>query len=271
MHPANKTNYRPVSIVILLITVSILLLPANGQARTLLAVYMDWFPYTYQENGKESGFEIEILKAVMKKMKVSMNFQRYPWNRCVSSLKNGEADILVSLLRTKEREQFIHYPDHHISISKTVFFTAADKRIPFSGSYEELIGYIIGVISGFSYGDVFDHTDYLTKEPVKNTDLLIGKVLCGRNDIGVENLAVITAYACKMNIKEKIRFLKTPIHSQKLYVGFSKKNELEQLCKNFSKFLGEYKKSNEYGAILQKYGIAPVEMQATEGETRNQQ
>lgn len=250
------------SILLLTLLATGLFVPSTtcGQSKKILAVYTEWFPYTFQENGKASGFEIEIVEAVMKNMNKELEFRRYPWKRCLGSLKNGEVDLLVSLLKTEEREKFTYYPDNHISISRTVFFTGAGRSIEFNGSYEKLKGYRIGVIAGFSYGDAFDNAKYLTKDPVKYAKSLIRKVHYGRNDLGAENQAVISAYARKMEVLDNIRFLEPPIHTLKLYVGFSRAKGLKKLNADFSTSPGEFKSSEAYKKILRKYEIGYTEM-----------
>ncbi len=235
-------------------------LSAFGQSDKITVVYTDWFPYTWQENGQASGFEIETFKAIMKIMNMEAEFVNYPWQRCLFSLKEGKADALISLLKTPEREQFTHFPENHISISRTVLFTAADKDIKFTGSYEELKGLLIGVIAGFSYGDAFDKAAYLTKDEARDAEMLIGKVLKARNDLAAENQAVVSASARKMGVSDKIRFLEPPIHTQKLYVGFSKAKDLKKLSEDFSKQLGEFRNSEAYKAILDKYGVRYSDM-----------
>ncbi|MEW6262543.1 MAG: transporter substrate-binding domain-containing protein [Thermodesulfobacteriota bacterium] len=236
--------------------------PLPGEATKIRVVYTEWFPYTFQEKAKASGFEIETFKAVMKKMNLEAEFTAYPWKRCLSSLEKGEADVLISLLKTPERERYTYFPHEYISISRTVFFTTVDRNIKFTGSYEELKGYSVGVIMGFSYGETFDKASYLKKDEAENASMLIGKLLKGRNDLAAENQAVINASALKMGVKNKIIFLEPPIHTQKLYVGFSKAKGLNILCDAFSKSLGEFKKSESYKAILEKYGVKYSEMMA---------
>lgn len=231
-----------------------------GQTEKILVVYTEWFPYTYQENGKATGFEIEMFEAVMKNMNKETEFKRYPWKRCLNRLKDGKADVLVSLLKIREREKFTYYPDNHISISRTVLFTSAGRNIDFNGSYEKLKGYSIGVIAGFSYGDAFDNARYLTKDPVRYAKSLIRKVQYGRNDLGAENQAVISAYARKMKVLDNIRFLMPPIHTLKLYVGFSRAKGLKRLSADFSTSLGKFKNSETYKKILRKYEISYTEM-----------
>jgi polar amino acid transport system substrate-binding protein len=221
----------------------------------MVIVYTDWFPYTYEENGRAQGFEIDTLKAVLGEMNLRGEFVSYPWKRCLASLKNGEADALVSLLKTPEREDYTYYPDEYISISKTVFVTTAKKDVPFDGSLESLKNYTIGVISGFSYGEAFDNAKYLKKDESVDTKTLLTKLLNGRTDIAAENQAVLLASALKMGVKDRIQFLRPPIHTNKLYVGFSKAKGYRNLSDAFSRTLGVFKKTDAYPSILAQYGI----------------
>ncbi len=235
-------------------------LPVYAEKDLIYVVYTQWEPYTYQENGKDLGFEIETVRAVIGKMGLHSKFEQFPWKRCLYMMENGEADALVSALKTPEREKFLYFPDEHISVSKTVFFKKNGSSAEFDGSFESLKDYTIGVISGFSYGDAFDKAVYLKKDEVKDAENLIKKVLAGRNDLGAENLAVLTAAAKKMGVSSDIRFLEKPIHSQKLYAVFSKSKSLEKLSMTFSETLRELKKSEEYRNILEKYGMKVSDM-----------
>ena len=235
-----------------------------GEAKKLRVAYTDWFPYTYEENGAAAGFEIEIFDAVIKQMQLEAEYTQYPWKRCLMSLEHGQADVLISLLKTPEREGYTIYPETSISISKTMLFTTLDKTIEFSGSYQDLKGYTIGVIMGFSYGEAFDSADYLTKDEAADAPMLIAKLLKGRDDVAVENQVVVKASALKMGVQDQLRFLEPPIHTQKLYAGFSKANGLESLCTEFSQALHAFKSTDAYAAILGKYGILAADMLAPE-------
>ncbi len=231
----------------------------EADTRSIRAVYTDWYPYTYLDNGKPSGFEIEILDAVMKNLGIQVVFVSYPWKRCLNNLKEGKADILISLLKTPDRETFAHFPDTHISISKTVFFTKKDSRISFNGSYEDLKDFNIGVIMGFSYNTAFDQAVFLKIDSSVDTRTLITKLLNNRHDLAAENQAVITAYANRMGVRDKIRFLDPPIHTEKLYVGFSKAKNTEKLCLDFSRALKKFKKTRQYETILSRYGVETID------------
>lgn len=232
---------------------------AAGQPEKLTVVYTQWYPYTYTDETAR-GFEIETLKAVMDRMGIKVVFQQFPFKRCLKMLETGSADAAVSVLDTPERRRYIIFPEEYISISKTSFFTRKDSKIRYRGSLEDLKDHSIGVIAGFSYGKQFDSAQYLKKEEVVDAARLVQMVLGGRCDLGIENQAVVKGVAKKLGVGRSLRFLNPPVHSQKLYVGFSKGRRLEALASEFSGALREFKKTDQYRAILRKYGIAYHDM-----------
>lgn len=228
---------------------------------TITAVYADWYPYTFEENGEVKGFEIEILCTLMGEMHISVDFQNRPWIRCLKMMQEGKADAVVSLLKTPERETFVYFPQESISTSKSCLFTkAADTSVDFNGSLESLKPYTIGVIAGFSFGSEFDHAHYLQKDEFRNAEMLIKKVLCGRNVLGAENKAVVIAVARRLSVLNQIRFLDPPIHAQRLYVGFAKTGRVAELADRFSSSLRSFKKTETYKRILETYALTPSDM-----------
>ncbi len=223
----------------------------------LLVVYTEWYPYTYK-NGK--GFEIEIFKAVMDKIGVRVILKEFPFKRCLKMIETGTAHAVVSVLDTPDRRRYIIFSGEYISVSRTLFFTRKESKVRYTGSLKDLKTYSIGTIAGFSYGTEFDNAKSLRKEEVLDAERLVKLVLGGRYDLGIENQAVIKGVAQKLGVETSLRFLAPPVHSRRLYVGFSKAAKLEGLADKFSAVLTEFKKTDQYRAILKKYGIARRDM-----------
>jgi polar amino acid transport system substrate-binding protein len=227
----------------------------SARESSMIAVFPTWEPYGYVENGKAAGFEIETFQAVMDQMKMRVVFLHQPWKRCLYSVKNGLADVVISALKIQEREVYLYYPDEPISISRTALFARKDGHIVFNGSFESLKGYTIGVTNGFSYGPEFDAASFLQKDASTETHSVVVKVLLGRNALGAGNIAVIKTIAKKQNALEDIRFLTPLLHTQKLYVGFSKVSTDESQVTQFSAVLARFRQSKEFKLILKKYSM----------------
>jgi polar amino acid transport system substrate-binding protein len=222
----------------------------------ITAVFPTWEPYGFvSDDGSAAGFEIETFEAVMSGMNIGVEFVHQPWKRCLYSVKNGLADVVISALKVEERKAYLHYPEEPISISRTAFFTLVDSKVVFDGSYENFKGRTISVTAGFSYGADFDACDFLKIDENTETHGVVLKVLLRRTDIGVGNIPVIRTIAQKSDALSKIKFLKPLLHSQELYVGFSKANGHELLTQNFSKALNAFKQTAEYEIIIKKYNM----------------
>lgn len=233
---------------------------ARAGTETLRVVYADWFPYEYSENGKALGFELEIFDAVADRMGIRATYAGYPWKRCLRLIETGAADALVSMMKAPDREPYTDYAMEPISISQSVFFTRADCTIRYDGNLEALKDYPIGLIDGFSYGEAVDGADFLKKDYAPDTAVLVRKLLAGRHQVAAENRTVVSAHVRKLGIADQIRFLNPAIITVDLYVGFSKKNRLQDTAGRFSEALRTFKKTQAYRTILEKYGVTASQL-----------
>lgn len=223
--------------------------------REIKAVFVSWEPFGFIDNGKVTGFELDIFSAVAKDLKIEVSFDERPWKRCLYLVKHQFADVIISALKTSERELYLYYPTEFISISNTALFTTVDRNIQFNGSFDSIKGLTVGMTMGFSYGSAFDRTGLIKKETSTKTKSIISKLMARRYKLGIGNIAVISSLSKKMGVRQKIRFLKPQIHSQKLFAAFSKAKGNDMLAREFSEELKKFKKTKKYRNILHYYGI----------------
>lgn len=239
-------------VILLVMTFSDLL----AENRKVSAVFVTWEPFGFVRNGKPAGFELDIFSSVMNEMNLDAEFHERPWKRCLYLVEHGLADVVISALKTSERERYLLYPEEHISINKTALFALKGRRFTFDGTFRDLEGFTIGVTDEFSYGEAFDSATYLKKDENTKTESIVAKLIMGRYDLGIGNIPVISAIALKRGVLDKIYFLEPMVHSQMLYAAFSKKNDLESLTRRFSDALREFKQTQQYRLILQQYGVS---------------
>lgn len=67
----------------------------------------NWPPYNYVEDNKLKGFSTEIVRLVMKELKIDEHIEVFPSMRARKVLDSSKRTILFSFIRTKEREN--HY------------------------------------------------------------------------------------------------------------------------------------------------------------------
>ncbi len=92
---------------------------AHASDKKIQAVFVSWEPYGYIENKRAVGFELDIFSAVFNEMNMEVKFNERPWKRCLYMVKHGLADVVISALKTPEREVFMIYPKEFISINKS--------------------------------------------------------------------------------------------------------------------------------------------------------
>lgn len=237
-------------IIIYILTSSFLF----SQDIVIKAAYTDWEPYTYTENNDAKGFEIEIFSIIMDKMNIKVEYESLPWKRCLNNLKTGESDVVISMFKTDERELYTIYPEENISRSTCSFFVLESSNVKFNGDYNNIYNDRIGVILGFNYGDEFSNeSNNLQKIDIIDSKSLLDMVSKKRVHIGLDNRLVIHSLSKKANIENSIRFLEPPVVNDPLYIGFSKKNKLENLCKSFSDELKAFKQTDRYLEITKRY------------------
>lgn len=217
-------------------------------------VFETYPPYEYFENNNAIGLDAEIVRNVMNNLKVNVVFEEYNWDRCLKMVETGEANGIISLFKTKEREVFLYYPTTELSYEENVLFTYKGSNIKFDGDLKKLKDYTVSIVSGYAYGGGFDEATYIKKEEEEDNETVINKVVNKRTPLGVGNILVITFLAKKMGVLDKIEFLKPSLSKDPLYIGFSKKSVKEDFVKKFSEELIKFKKTKTYTDLLKKYG-----------------
>jgi len=116
------------------------------------------FPY---EKGKDGcdGIDVEFIKILEKKLKISIKLVIYPWSRCLSEMKDGKIDGVFPSSYKKDREEMGLYPytadkkvdeSKYIHISGYSLYIMADSKIEFDGTNFKNLDGKIGAQRTFS-------------------------------------------------------------------------------------------------------------------------
>ena len=220
----------------------------------------EYFPNEMMTNDNQlTGVHIEIIRAVAKLLKIRIEIKSLPWNRALHLMEKGKADAITHIGKTPEREKFAIFHDRNIlSITRNGFFILKENsaEFNFTGDLQQLRGYRIGVLNGYSYGDLFDGADYLIKDTSTDTEeLLFDKLIHGRFSVAISNVDQIYYIAKRKKIGNKITFLQPYLQSVDQYIAFSKSRHHQQLDREFVETLTRFKTTQEYRQILTRYGV----------------
>ncbi|MBU0971571.1 MAG: transporter substrate-binding domain-containing protein [Proteobacteria bacterium] len=216
-----------------------------------------WPPHEDIFNEAAPGLCTEVVRHVFENMNLRISIVQYPWARAVDLVSRGKNDGLFCALYTQERAEHCYYPTEPIATLKYLLFIKKEnrERLPFH-SYEDLIDKKIGVVRGFVYPGVF--WDFIKKhnnfQEVENDELNFKKLMAGRIDFAIADFANGTLLIKEMGLTDQIEpLLSKVIQESELYILFSKKTMEAEFVKLFSENLRQFKQTEKYKQINEKY------------------
>ncbi len=209
-------------------------------------------PYEYLNNQQPAGMDIEILQEIAKRQKIEFRFQFVPWARALNMVKEGKADAIISLLKTEDRLNFLHYPETPVYEDKILFF--ANKNFSQKPrSLTDLKGVRVGVVAGNSYGKEFDENTEMIKEVVSTQEMGMKKLAANRTPLFVIN-EIVGFHLIKELKAEGIYTLPIILSQDKYYLAISKKSPRSNtFLKIMDQGLKEAQKSGVLSEIKKKY------------------
>ena len=129
---------------------------ASADDCKLTAGYSDYPPVTYNDaSGKVIGLDIELIDVIAKKAGCSVTWEKLPWERVISNIRNGELNLTSSCSDSEERRKFANLVGYRDG-GNIVFVRKADlDKFTNVQSFADLINKTdskVGVFVGYDYG-----------------------------------------------------------------------------------------------------------------------
>lgn len=207
----------------------------------------------YNSQGKLTGFTVEIVEEIQKRLGTKDSIQMVPWSRGVEMLNNNANTMLFTMARTPERETQYQWIGPISLISYGLYAKAnADIKIE---SIEDARK--IGLI-GVYRNDIRDQT--LTRLGFNNLDransnissfkkLMIGRInVYADSKMGVASLAKSAGY--------QLSDVKMVFHlfDSQLYIAVSKDTN-KNIVSRWNDALEDMKKDKSFQRLQKKYAI----------------
>ncbi|WP_432737145.1 substrate-binding periplasmic protein [Maridesulfovibrio sp. FT414] len=215
-------------------------------------------PYYYEEDGKTKGIQYELAVLAFQKLRIQFEVKFLPWKRALMTAQARNASGIFGLRKTREREEWLIYPEEPLMTVRTVIFHRAEDKFNYTG-IESLKGKKVGITKGYTYGSEFDRSRLFQKEEVSSLQLNFLKLKAGRIDLVASYRAVGLLALEQMGLDESISFSPNPIQSVPIYLGFTKTPGNGALALKFDKALKDIKKSPECLELINRLQI-DVEM-----------
>ena len=202
-------------------------------------------PFSYEEGGELTGFDVEIGEAIAEKMGLEPNPVTTPWETIIPSLKGKKFDAIIgSMAITAKRSEQVSFSDPYY-YSGGMIFAPEGSDI---SSEEDLKGKRIGVVAQSTYDTAAqkytDDIKYYNSDVVALNDLTVK----GRLDAVITaDVVGFEAIAAGLEIKE----VGDPLWIEQAAVAV--RPEDEKLLEGINKAMKELVEDGTYEEISNKW------------------
>lgn len=212
---------------------------------------------------KLSGFEIDFIKLIAKDIGCKVTFLEAPWARQLEGVKSGQIDLVASVSKTSQREQYMYFFSSYLREVNFLFMTKKNTE-NYQGKikkFEDILAlphFILGVTKGNYYGKEFATALQNPKfkahvKEIKSDNDSILKA--DKEEITAflgENIVTFEAVK-RLNLKADFDVYPLHIESEKLYFGYSKKSVPFALVKEFNQSQNKLIKNGQLNKIMTHY------------------
>lgn len=116
-------------------------------------VYDDYPPYLYQEDDQPAGLYYQIVTATLTAMGQPYTTELLPFKRGLQQASEGNG-IMIGILKNQARAKTLDFSDAFYQEKITLY---SNKEDFFVNTLDDLKGFSIGTLLGWSYGEKFDN------------------------------------------------------------------------------------------------------------------
>lgn len=251
--------------LILCLCLLLLSLPAFAKENQLpplirIGIPEDFSPFYFKvDDGEFRGASYEVAGAILKSLGYRIRTTQYSSMReLLSQLDKGSEDIAVNLTATEQRREVALFTSTPHLYESQDLIVRADSDLTFSGRLLMLSPYKIGTIWGWTHGPDFDSATYINRVYSNNSEQQLKALLSGEIDIAVNNRQFALDLSKKFGVSAAFRVLTPSIYTLPVTIAVSKKHpHAEELVKKIEQQVIRFRQTDEYRAILTRYGFEP--------------
>jgi polar amino acid transport system substrate-binding protein len=227
-------------------------IPVSASAETITFVTTEFPPYIIKDGDHLSGFEVEFVRELCKRIGVQADITLVPWNRALEYVKGGKADGIMMPVYSADRAEYMYFTEDPIERERISVMALPGSGYK-AGSLADLRGEMVGMILGYSYGKEFDENEFLKKDVSSTNELLLKKLNLGRYRFVVSDEHVIN-YVARQAGQPALEIILN-LNNNPQYLGFSKAigTRGKDLAKRFSQAIRDLQQDGTLDKIRKKY------------------
>ncbi|CAN7428645.1 transporter substrate-binding domain-containing protein [Pseudoduganella sp. LjRoot289] len=232
--------------------------PAFGTDRVLRVCSLHLAPQTMQSaDGSPTGYAVEILQHVARKLQWSIRIDYMPWARVVSETRAGRCDMAMTVLQFKDYAEFMLFPHESILDQKNVLVVRRGSKIRYDGNLEQFMRqHSIGLYVDKRVNDKFERlraAPWARVDTAPSAVLNTKKLLFRRFDAIIENDLSVIFEMRKLGQLDDIEILSPPLSVTPAYIVFSQTPESKARSRKYDEALANFKKTARFKALTNRY------------------
>ncbi len=83
---------------------------------------LDYPPYNFYKDGKPQGLSIDYMNLLAQRLGIRVEYRHgYSWSEFMRQIKAGKLDVMLNIMRTTERAQYLHFTEPYAATRKAIF------------------------------------------------------------------------------------------------------------------------------------------------------
>jgi polar amino acid transport system substrate-binding protein len=220
---------------------------ARAQDVIRVATDATFMPFEYTENGKRTGFDIELIEAIAKQLNKTVEWIDIDFKGLVPGLIANRFDVAASAIYiTDERRKVVDFTDSYYPGGLVVMVKKGDTRIK---GPEDLAGKKVTVQVGTkSVNFLKEKFPAAERVEVEKNQEMFQLVEIGRADAAVTGKPAAKVYA---KARGTLEVLDQPLTVEEY--GFALRKDEQELTKQFNEALKKLKADGSYDKLVSKY------------------
>ncbi|MFP8965791.1 diguanylate cyclase [Pokkaliibacter sp. CJK22405] len=113
---------------------------------------MNWPPFNFNEGGTPTGFSIDYMNLLAAKLNMPIRYITGPeWDDFLQMIRNGSLDVMLNIVNTPGRREFMAFSDPYITSPTGIFVTRDNTNIH---SLDDLNGKTVAIPRGFFFEEI---------------------------------------------------------------------------------------------------------------------
>ncbi|MGY5389418.1 transporter substrate-binding domain-containing protein [Bacillus spizizenii] len=210
------------------------------------------YPFAYKEDGKLTGFDVEVMEAVAKKIDMKLDWKLLEFSGLMGELQTGKLDTISNQVAvTDERKETYHFTEPYAYAGTQIVVKKDNHDIK---SVDDLKGKTVAAVLGSNHAKNLESKDPDKKINIKTYETQEGTlkdVAYGRVDAYVNSRTVLIAQMKKTGLPLKLAG--DPIVYEQVAFPFAKDDAHDKLRKKVNKALDELRKDGTLKKLSEKY------------------